>query len=250
MSLTGHFLTCWPLNRGPSFHSIPATRCSCRIQPPHSTATPSWAGSAWRCRPSAVSTGDLRIYQETKLASVTFHGRRRSWCIGRSLWLIPASFPRSTFPPQKQDNTTQFEVKLLLPGSRTFVQGSQVNITTTVRRLVNTTQGATYITLRPRSDLRLTWAAGFAHTEAQRAKLSGETEQAMFDHSSRFDRYSTMMMAQPVKSSAEEQQDFERDDDFMFGHFRSRRSGSRDKQHGAVLDPALDIQTVAVNFTM
>ena len=99
--------------------------------------------------------------------------------------------------------------------------------------------------------MRRTWAASFAHTEAQRAELSGEAEQAMFGHSSNFDRYATMMMAQPVKSFAEEQRDLERDDDdFMFRHFRSRRSASRDKQYGAVLDPSLDSQTVAVNFTM
>jgi len=59
-----------------------------------------------------------------------------------------------------------------------------------------------------------------------------------------------MMMAAPVKSSAEEQSDLERGDDFMFSRIRSRRSSARDKQYGAVLDPLLDLQTVAVNFTM
>ncbi len=157
---------------------------------------------------------------------------------------------RISSPLQKRDNTTRFKVELSSPNRRTFVQGSQVNITTTVRRLINTTQGATYISLRPRSDLRRTWAAGFAHTDAQRAALSGETEQTLFGHDWSFDRYSRMLMAQPVRSSAEEQRDLERGDDFMFRHFRSWRSASRDEQYGAVLDPALDAQTVEVNLTM
>jgi len=125
-----------------------------------------------------------------------------------------------------------------------------MNISTTVRRLVNNTQGATYITLRPLSERRRTWAAGFAHTNTQRAELSGEAEQQRFASHSEFDSYSRMMMSVPVKSFAEEQSDLERGDHFMFSHFRSRRSGTGDKQYGAVLDPSLDIQTVTVNFTM
>ena len=125
-----------------------------------------------------------------------------------------------------------------------------MNITTTVRRLGNSTQGATYIILRPRSDLRRTWAAGFVHTEAQRDELSGALEQRMF----RFDwdpvPGATMMMAQPVRSSAEEQLDRQREKDDPFWHFRSRRSEAGNKQYGAVLDPLLSTQTAEVNFTM
>lgn len=127
-----------------------------------------------------------------------------------------------------------------------------MNITTTVRRLGNNTQGATYITLRPRSEFRRTWAAGFAHTDAQRAELSGALE----EHMSRFDfdfdsaHGATMMMAPPVKSSAEEQADLQRDEENPLRHFQPWRSGARNKQYGAVLDPVLDTQTVDVNFTM
>jgi hypothetical protein len=60
----------------------------------------------------------------------------------------------------------------------------------------------------------------------------------------------TMMMAQPVKSSAEEQADLQRDEENPFRHFRPWRSAADHKQYGAVLDPLLDTQTVDVNFTM
>ena len=126
-----------------------------------------------------------------------------------------------------------------------------MHISTTVRRLVNNTQGATYVTLRPLSERHRTWAAGFAHTDVQRAELSGEAEQRMFSLTSNLiESDSTMMMAAPVKSFAEEQSDLERGDDFRFSHFRSRRCAAGDKQYGAALDPSLDMQTVAVNFTM
>ena len=124
----------------------------------------------------------------------------------------------------------------------------KVRVHNNIRRLVNTTQGATYITLRPLSELRRTWVAGFAHTDAQRDELSGAFEQRLFLSDSAHG--ATMMMTQPVKSSAEEQLDRQRDVDNPFRHFRSRRSAAGDKQYGAVLDPSLNTQTVDVNFTM
>ena len=49
-----------------------------------------------------------------------------------------------------------------------------MNISTIVRRRVNATQGATYVTFHPRSETRRMWAAGFAHTDAQYTELSGK----------------------------------------------------------------------------